>query len=224
MTTPTPARPRKEPTKVVRLPQSICDRLIPLLSDIGTDAVLTLLSQNLSQSQQLQQSPDKVNSDPPNLLETLSIVLRRLDALEQFVFHDHNQSCDTVKDSTAASSVTFPPDSKLSKKGSEDFTAAPVEVNTVDEDTPENTPAPLCGTAICGTATPDELPSFPETTRSLAARWGISPSVLTRQRQRYHDRPRGFFEYSLSKEDGLFGWFYDSQDQLFYAVIHFPDS
>ena len=49
MTTPTPAspaRPRKEPTKVVRLPQSVCDRILPLLADIGTDAVLALLSQN----------------------------------------------------------------------------------------------------------------------------------------------------------------------------------
>ena len=217
MTTPTPARPRKEPTKVVRLPQSICDRILPLLSDIGTDAVLALLSQDPhpQQSQQLQQSPafDKGNSDsdPPNLLETLSIVLRRLDALEQKVFQDN--SSDTV--------VTSPPppdpDSKLSPEDSEDIATA--QVNTVNQDTPENTPAPLCGTA-----TPDELPSFPETTRSLAGRWGISPSVLTRQRQRYHDRPRRFFEYSLTKEDGLFGWFYDSQDQLFYPIIHFPHS
>jgi hypothetical protein len=208
MTTPTPARPRKEPTKVVRLPQSVCDRLIPLLTDIGTDAVLALLSQNPHP----QQSPDKANSDP-NLLDTLSIVLRRLDALEQKVFQDN--SSDTV--------VTSPPppdpDSKLSPEDSEEFAAAPVEVNTVDQDTPENPSAPLCGTA-----TPDELPSFPETTRSLADRWGISPSVLTRQRQRYHDRPRGFFEYSLTKEDGLFGWFYDSTEQLFYPIIHFPDS
>ena len=113
------------------------------------------------------------------------------------------------------------PDSKLSPEDLEDIPTAPVpvEVNTVDEDTPENTPAPLCGTA-----TPDELPSFPETTRSLANRWGISPSVLTRQRQRYYDRPHGFFEYSLTKEDGLFGWFYDSTEQLFYPIIHFPDS
>jgi|GEM_PF-5374879 len=217
MTTPTPARPRKEPTKVVRLPQSICDRILPLLANLGTDAVLALLSQNLSQSQQLQHSPafNKAKSDPPNLLETLSIVLRRLDALEQKVFQDN--SSDTV--------VTSPPppdpDSKSSKKVLEDIAAA--QVNTVNPDTSENPSAPLCGTAICGTASPDELPSFPETTRSLASRWGISPSVLTRQRQRYHDRPRGFFEYSLSKEDGLFGWFYDSQDQLFYPIIHFPD-
>jgi len=218
MTTPTPARPRKEPTKVVRLPQSICDRILPLLADIGTDAVLALLSQDPhpQQSQHPQQSPasNKANFDPNlNLLETLSIVLRRLDALEQKVFQDN--SSDTV--------VTSPPppdpDSKLSPEDSEEFAAAPVEVNTVDQDTPENPSAPLCGTA-----TPDELPSFPETTRSLADRWGISPSVLTRQRQRYHDRPRGFFEYSLTKEDGLFGWFYDSQDQLFYPIIHFPDS
>jgi len=216
MTTPTPARPRKEPTKVVRLPQSICDRLIPLLADIGTAAVLALLSEHPQQSQQPQpqpqQSPDIASSDPnPNLLETLSIVLRRLDALEQKVFQDN--SSDTV--------VTSPPppdpDSKLSPEDSEDIATA--QVNTVNQDTPENTPAPLCGTA-----TPDELPSFPETTRSLAGRWGISPSVLTRQRQRYHDRPRRFFEYSLTKEDGLFGWFYDSQDQLFYPIIHFPHS
>ena len=221
ITTPTPARPRKEPTKVVRLPQSICDRLIPLLADIGTDAVLALLSQNLSQSQQLQHSPDKVNSHP-NLLETLSIVLSRLDALEQFVFHDN--SSDAVKDSTAASSVTSSPplnsDSKLSQEDSQDIASAQVNTTDIDEEnTSEDSPAPLCGTA-----TPDELPSFPETTRSLATRWGISPSVLTRQRQRYHDRPRLFFEYSLSKEDGLFGWFYDSQDLLFYPIIQFPDS
>jgi hypothetical protein len=221
----TPARPRKEPTKVVRLPQSICDHILPLLSDIGTDAVLALLSQDPHplQFQQPQQSPasNKANFDPNlNLLETLSIVLNRLDALEQFVFH--NQSSDAVKDSTAASSVTSPPPpdpySKLSKKHSEDIATA--QVNTTDEEnTSENTPTPLCGTA-----TPDELPSFPETTRSLAGRWGISPSVLTRQRQRYHNRPRGFFEYSLSKEDGLFGWFYDSTELLFYPIIHFPDS
>ena len=222
MTTPTPARPRKEPTKVVRLPQSICDRILPLLSDIGTDAVLALLFQDPhpQQSQQPQQSPasNKANFDPNlNLLETLSIVLNRLDTLEQRVFH--GKSSGTVNDSTAASSVTSPPDSKLSQKDSEDFIAAPVEVDTVDENTSEGSPAPLSGTA-----TPDELPSFPETTRSLADRWGISPSVLTRQRQRYHDRPRGFFEYSLTKEDGLFGWFYDSTELLFYPIIHFPDS
>ena len=222
MTTPTPARPRKEPTKVVRLPQSICDRILPLLSDIGTDAVLALLSQDQDphppQSQQPQQSssPDKASSDS-SLLQTLSIVLNRLDALEQSVFQD--KSSDTVHDSTATSSVTSPPDSKLSQKDSEDFIAAPVEVDTVDENTSEGSPAPLSGTA-----TPDELPSFPETTRSLAGRWGISPSVLTRQRQRYHDRPRGFFEYSPTKEDGLFGWFYDSAELLFYPIIHFPDS
>ena len=218
MTTPTTARPRKEPTKVVRLPQSVCDRILPLLTDIGTDAVLALLSQDLSQSPQPLQSPDKPNSDPNlNLLETLSIVLSRLDTFEQRVFH--GKSSGTVNDSTAASSVTSPPDSKLSQKDSEDFIAAPVEVDTVDENTSEGSPAPLSGTA-----TPDELPSFPETTRSLAGRWGISPSVLTRQRQRYHDRPRGFFEYSLTKEDGLFGWFYDSTELLFYPIIHFPDS
>jgi hypothetical protein len=177
----TPARPRKEPTKVVRLPQSVCDRIVPLLADIGTDAVLALLSHNPQQSQQSQQSsvPDIANSDPTNFLQTLSIVLSRLDALEQSVFQD--KSSDTVKD--------------------------------IPEDIP-----------LSGTATPDELPSFPETTRSLAARWHISPSVLTRQRQRYHDRPRGFFEYSLTKEDGAFGWFYDSTELLFYPILYFPDS
>jgi len=98
-----------------------------------------------------------------------------------------------MKDSTADSGVTSPPDSKPSKKDSEQIAVTPV--GTVDEDTSEGSPAPLSGTA-----TPDELPSFPETTRSLATRWGISPSVLTRQRQRYHNRPRGFFEYSLTKK------------------------
>ena len=222
MTTPTPARPRKEPTKVVRLPQSICDRILPLLANLGTHAVLALLSEHPQQSQQPQpqpqQSPDIARSDPNlNLLETLSIVLSRLDALEQKVFQD--KSSDTVNDSTAASSVALasPPDSKLSQEDSENIAAA--QVNSVDQDISEDSPAPLCGTA-----TPDELPSFPETTRSLAARWGISPSVLTRQRQRYHDRPLGFFEYSLNKEDGLFGWFYDSTQLLFYPIIHFPDS
>jgi len=211
----TPARPRKEPTKVVRLPQSVCDCIVPLLTDIGTDAVLALLSHNPQQSQQSQQSsvPDIANSDPTNFLQTLSIVLSRLDALEQSVFQD--KSSDTVKDITPASPVTSPPDPKPSKKDLEQIAAAPVV--TEDEDIPEDIP-------LSGTATPDELPSFPETTRSLAARWHISPSVLTRQRQRYHDRPRGFFEYSLTKEDGAFGWFYDSTELLFYPILYFPDS
>ena len=58
-----------------------------------------------------------------------------------------------MKDSTADSGVTSPPDSKPSKKDSEQIAVTPV--GTVDEDTSEGSPAP-----VSGTATPDELPAL----------------------------------------------------------------
>lgn len=75
---------------------------------------------------------------------------------------------------------------------------------------------------IKGTASLDQLPKQPESTRGLAKRWQISEKTLTRQRQRYENRPDGFFQYSLSKEQGQFGWIYDANNQLFYAVTELP--
>lgn len=75
-----------------------------------------------------------------------------------------------------------------------------------------------------GTASLDQIPQQPENTRALAKRWGISDKILTRQRQRYQDRPDGFFHYSLEKEGGKFGWIYDPDHQLFYALTELPNS
>jgi hypothetical protein len=75
-----------------------------------------------------------------------------------------------------------------------------------------------------GTAALDEIPQYPENTQSLAKRWGITDKVLTRQRLRYLNRPDGFFQYSLKKEQGKFGWIYDTKNQLYYALTELPTS
>jgi len=75
-----------------------------------------------------------------------------------------------------------------------------------------------------GLAKLDELPQQPETTSTLAKRWKMTSKTLTRQRQRYEDRPDGFFIYSLEKEKGQFGWVYDSENQFFYAALESPIS
>jgi hypothetical protein len=52
----------------------------------------------------------------------------------------------------------------------------------------------------------------------------MTSKSLTRQRQRYENRPDGFFTYSLEKEEGQFGWVYDAQNQFFYAALESPTS
>jgi hypothetical protein len=86
---------------------------------------------------------------------------------------------------------------------------------------PKKEPEPKC---LQGTAALDEIPKHPENTHNLAKRWGITDKVLTRQRLRYLNRPDGFFQYSLKKEQGKFGWIYDTKNQLYYALTELPSS
>jgi hypothetical protein len=100
----------------------------------------------------------------------------------------------------------------------------PAKEKKLKSESEPQSPAAPPPQVVKGSATLDEIPQQPEITSTLAKRWKMTSKSLTRQRQRYEDRPDGFFTYSLEKEEGRFGWVYDAQNQFFYAALESPTS
>jgi hypothetical protein len=144
-------------------------------------------------------------SQPDTIPQVDNAIVKHLEALTQSIItlkQDVNQRIDAVE-------------TKLKQRQ----TVKPSSPSPKPEKIQTQTPK-----LVKGTATLDQLPKHPETTRSLAKRWQITEKTLTRQRQRYEKRPEGFFQYSLEKEHGKFAWIYDQKHQLFYAVTELPES
>jgi hypothetical protein len=142
-------------------------------------------------------------AEPPSItdssFELLQTIANRLEALE------------------SASSSRSRSNTEKKKTDTKSKTKAKIETTEKKAQTP--TPAQ----SLIGTASIEQIPQHPETTSTLAKRWRITPKTLTRQRQRYENKPEDFFKYSLNKEQGKFGWIYDPEQMLFYAVTEFTE-
>jgi hypothetical protein len=185
------------------IPTEIAAKIQHLLtSGFSTLDILSSL-ESLSQPKPHIQVPPEPPSQPDTIPQVDNAIVQHLEALTQSIINlkqDVNQRIDAVE-------TQFKQHRKVK------------EFSPKSEKIQEQTPQLLKGTASL-----DELPKHPESTRSLATRWQISEKTLTRQRQRYEKRPEGFFQYSLKKEQGKFAWIYDTNNQLFYAVTELPES